>query len=52
MIKTKLSESDVRLIRKLLKRHKRPGGFICRWFGISKSSVRDIKSGRNWGHVR
>jgi len=47
----KLTESDVRVIKRLLKSHKTRLSMIARRFGITHTQLNRIRSGENWGHV-
>lgn len=48
----KLSESDVRVIKKLLKSQKTRLSMIAKQFGITHTQLNRIRSGENWGHVK
>ncbi len=47
----KLSESDVRVIKRLLKTNKTRLSMIAKRFGITHTQLNRIRSGENWGHV-
>ncbi len=47
----KLTEADVRVIKRLLKSHKTRLSMIARRFGITHTQLNRIRSGENWGHV-
>lgn len=47
----KLTESDVRVIKRLLKTHKTRLSMIAKRFGITHTQLNRIRSGENWGHV-
>ena len=47
----KLTESDVRVIKRLLKSHKTRLSMIAKRFGITHTQLNRIRSGENWGHV-
>lgn len=48
----KLSESDVRVIKRLLQSHKTRLSMIAKRFGITHTQLNRIRSGENWGHVK
>jgi len=48
----KLSETDVRVIKKLLKSQKTRLSMIAKQFGITHTQLNRIRSGENWGHVK
>lgn len=48
----KLSEADVRVIKRLLKSHKTRLSMIAKRFGITHTQLNRIRSGENWGHVK
>ncbi|MGI9447378.1 MAG: HNH endonuclease signature motif containing protein [Pirellulales bacterium] len=55
----RLTVSDVFLIKMFLQRHPprkgQAGGqclFLARWFGVGSRAITEIKSGRNWAHVK
>ncbi len=48
----KLSETDVRVIKRLLKTHKTRLSMIAKRFGITHTQLNRIRSGENWGHVK
>ena len=53
----KLTEQDVILVKQFLLRHpaSRPGGqcsFLARWFGVSKTVMSNINTGKVWNHVK
>jgi len=48
----KLSESDVRVIKRLLKSQKTRLSMIAKRFGITHTQLNRIRSGENWGHVK
>jgi len=47
----KLTENDVRVIKRLLKSNKTRLSIIARRFGITHTQLNRIRSGENWGHV-
>ena len=47
----KLTEADVRVIKRLLKSHKTRLSMIAKRFGITHTQLNRIRSGENWGHV-
>ena len=55
-----LSEKDVVLVKQFLQRHppvasKTRGGqcgFLARFFGVSRKTISQIATGRNWRHVQ
>jgi len=47
----KLSETDVRVIKRLLKSQKTRLSMIAKRFGITHTQLNRIRSGENWGHV-
>ncbi len=47
----KLTEPDVRIIKKLLKSEKTRLSMIAKRFGITHTQLNRIRSGENWGHV-
>lgn len=47
----KLTEADVRVIKKLLKSNKTRLSMIAKRFGITHTQLNRIRSGENWGHV-
>jgi len=47
----KLTESKVRVIKKLLKTKKTRLSMIAKRFGITHTQLNRIRSGENWGHV-
>ncbi|MHA7843264.1 MAG: hypothetical protein ACX93I_08095 [Winogradskyella sp.] len=49
----KLSENNVRLIKKMLKNPNRKTRLkmIAKQFGISTTQLKRIETGENWGHV-
>ena len=47
----KLTEPDVRIIKKLLKSDKTRLSMIAKRFGITHTQLNRIRSGENWGHV-
>ncbi len=47
----KLTESDVRVIKKMLKNEKTRYSQIARQFGITHTQLNRIRKGHNWGHV-
>lgn len=48
----KLTEADVRVIKRLLKTHKTRLSMIAKRFGITHTQLNRIRSGENWGHVK
>jgi hypothetical protein len=48
----KLTEADVRVIKKLLKSNKTRLSMIAKRFGITHTQLNRIRSGENWGHVK
>ncbi len=48
----KLTESEVRVIKRLLKSRKTRLSMIARQFGITHTQLNRIRSGENWGHVK
>ncbi len=48
----KLTESDVRVIKRLLKSRKTRLSMIAKQFGITHTQLNRIRSGENWGHVK
>ena len=48
----KLTESDVRIIKRLLKSDKTRLSMIAKRFGITHTQLNRIRSGENWGHVK
>ncbi len=48
----KLSETDVRVIKRLLKTQKTRLSMIAKRFGITHTQLNRIRSGENWGHVK
>jgi hypothetical protein len=48
----KLTESKVKMIKKLLKSEKNRPKMIAKQFGITHTQLNRIKSGENWGHVK
>jgi hypothetical protein len=48
----KLTESDVRVIKRLLSTHKTRLSMIAKRFGITHTQLNRIRSGENWGHVK
>jgi hypothetical protein len=48
----KLTEADVRVIKRLLKSHKTRLSMIAKRFGITHTQLNRIRSGENWGHVK
>ena len=49
--KAKLTEKDVRYIRKNYQANVKGYGFFAKKFGVSISSVRDVLSYRSWKRV-
>lgn len=47
----KLTEADVRVIKRLLRSHKTRLSMIAKRFGITHTQLNRIRSGENWGHV-
>ncbi|MTI32311.1 NUMOD4 domain-containing protein [Xanthovirga aplysinae] len=47
----KLTENDVKVIKKLLKSQKTRLSMIAKRFGITHTQLNRIRSGENWGHV-
>ncbi|MEM7548363.1 MAG: NUMOD4 domain-containing protein [Bacteroidota bacterium] len=47
----KLTEADVRIIKKLLRNNKTRLSMIAKRFGITHTQLNRIRSGENWGHV-
>jgi hypothetical protein len=47
----KLTESKVRIIKRLLKSDKPRLSMIAKRFGITHTQLNRIRSGENWGHV-
>jgi len=47
----KLTESKVRIIKRLLKSDKTRLSMIAKRFGITHTQLNRIRSGENWGHV-
>jgi predicted transcriptional regulator len=47
----KLTESDVKVIKKMLKNEKTRFSQIARQFGITHTQLNRIRKGQNWGHV-
>jgi len=47
----KLTEADVRVIKRLLKSQKTRLSMIAKRFGITHTQLNRIRSGENWGHV-
>jgi len=47
----KLTESEVRVIKRLLNSHKTRLSMIAKRFGITHTQLNRIRSGENWGHV-
>lgn len=48
----KLTENDVRVIKKLLSTNKTRLSMIAKRFGITHTQLNRIRSGENWGHVK
>lgn len=48
----KLTENDVRVIKKLLRTNKTRLSMIAKRFGITHTQLNRIRSGENWGHVK
>lgn len=48
----KLTENDVRIIKKLLASNKTRLSMIAKRFGITHTQLNRIRSGENWGHVK
>ena len=48
----KLTEADVRVIKRLLKSQKTRLSMIAKRFGITHTQLNRIRSGENWGHVK
>jgi hypothetical protein len=48
----KLTESDVRVIKKMLKNKKTRVAQIARQFGVTHTQLTRIKNGVNWAHVK
>ncbi|MCC5930060.1 MAG: HNH endonuclease [Cyclobacteriaceae bacterium] len=48
----KLTENDVRIIKRLLKSEKTRLSMIAKRFGITHTQLNRIRSGENWGHVK
>ena len=48
----KLTETDVRVIKRLLKSQKTRLSMIAKRFGITHTQINRIRSGENWGHVK
>ena len=48
----KLTEADVRVIKRLLNSHKTRLSMIAKRFGITHTQLNRIRSGENWGHVK
>lgn len=48
----KLTEPDVRIIKKLLRSEKTRLSIIAKRFGITHTQLNRIRSGENWGHVK
>lgn len=48
----KLTENDVKIIKKLLKSNKTRLSMIAKRFGITHTQLNRIRSGENWGHVK
>jgi len=48
----KLTEADVRVIKRLLRSHKTRLSMIAKRFGITHTQLNRIRSGENWGHVK
>lgn len=48
----KLTESDVRVIKRLLRSQKTRLSMIAKRFGITHTQLNRIRSGENWGHVK
>lgn len=48
----KLTENDVRIIKKLLASKKTRLSMIAKRFGITHTQLNRIRSGENWGHVK
>jgi hypothetical protein len=48
----KLTENDVRVIKRLLKSDKTRLSMIAKRFGITHTQLNRIRSGENWGHVK
>lgn len=47
----KLTESDVRVIKRLLKSNKTRLSMIAKRFGITHTQLNRIRSGENWGNI-
>jgi len=47
----KLTESDVKVIKKMLKNEKTRYSQIARQFGITHTQLNRTRKGHNWGHV-
>ncbi len=47
----KLTEADVRVIKRLLKNNKTRLSMIAKRFNITHTQLNRIRSGENWGHV-
>jgi hypothetical protein len=48
----KLTEQDVRAIKRMLADGEKSGGEIGRQFGVTRAAIHFIGSGRNWGHIQ
>ncbi len=48
----KLTENDVRVIKRLLRSDKTRLSMIAKRFGITHTQLNRIRSGENWGHVK
>lgn len=48
----KLTEADVRVIKRLLSSQKTRLSMIAKRFGITHTQLNRIRSGENWGHVK
>ncbi len=48
----KLTEADVRVIKRLLKSQKTRLSMIAKRFGITHTQLNRIRSGENWGHIK
>lgn len=48
----KLSETEVRVIKRLLRSQKTRLSMIAKRFGITHTQLNRIRSGENWGHVK
>jgi len=47
----KLSENEVKIIKDLLENFNITYSMIARWFGVSNSTIADIKKERSWKHI-